>query len=337
MTTTIRDVAKRLHISITTVSRALDGYDDVAADTRALVIQTAQKMGYSPNRAARQLRRQKADTVGFILPANARRFDEPYFTEFISGLGDALSEQNYDLLVANARSDEMERNLYQRWVHSHKVDGVVLNRIQRKDWRVQYLSSVNFPFTALGKSQDGVNYPHIRIDGSQGYVDLVKHIRESGFVRPAFVGGQPTLINHIERLKWFKAALKSCDLRLDEELVVLADMTSTGGYEAAKSLLSMPNPPDALICVNDETAFGTLHAVHEFKLIVGRHVAVAGFDGVQDSIHTEPPLTTLDIPVPEIAHQLADILLKTISGEQPDSGEIIIRPTLLTRASTGSR
>ncbi len=335
MPTTIRDVARRLHISITTVSRALDGYDDVAADTRALVIQTAQKMGYSPNRAARQLRRQKADTVGFILPATAQRFDEPYFTEFISGLGDALSEQNYDLLVANAKSDETERNLYQRWVHSHKVDGIVLTRIQRKDWRVQYLSSVNFPFTALGRSQDGANYPHIRIDGSRGYVDLVKHIRENGFVRPAFIGGHPTLINHIDRLKWFKTALKKHNLRLDENHILTADMTSTGGYEAAKQLLAMSNPPDALLCVNDETAFGALHAVHEFKLTVGQHVAVAGFDGVQDSVHTEPPLTTLDIPVPEIAHQLADMLLKMLNSGQAGSDEVIARPTLLIRASTG--
>ena len=131
MSITIRDVAGKLHLSITTVSRALDGYDDVAEETRELVIETANRMGYAPNRAARQLRRQKAETVGFIIPAISKRFSEPFFTEFISGMGEELSDQNYDLLVSNARTDEAERELYQRWANGHKVDGFVLNRMRR--------------------------------------------------------------------------------------------------------------------------------------------------------------------------------------------------------------
>jgi LacI family transcriptional regulator len=337
MSPNIRDVAKRLDISITTVSRALDGYDDVADDTRDLVIQTAQKMGYSPNRAARQLRRQKAETIGFILPASAQRFDEPFFTEFISGLGEALSEQNFDLLVANAKTVEMERNLYLRWLQSHKVDGVVLNRIQQKDWRVQHLASAKFPFTALGRSQDGVDYPCMRVDGAQGYVELIQHLVEGGFSRLAFIGGHANLINHIDRLKWFKAALKTCKLSFDNRLVLSTDMTSAGGYETAKQLLVLPDPPDAILCVHDETAFGALHAAHEHGLAIGQELAIAGFDGVQDSRHTEPPLTTLDIPVPDIARQLAQMLLSKINGVPLETDEMIIRPKLLIRASTGGQ
>jgi LacI family transcriptional regulator len=337
MSATIRDVAKRLNISITTVSRALDGYEDVADETRQRVIQTAQKMGYSPNRAARQLRKQKAETIGFILPASAQRFDEPFFTEFISGLGDELSEQKFDLLVANAKSEEMERNLYERWIHSHKVDGVVFNRVQKKDWRVQYLAEAKFPFVALGKSQDGVDYPCIRIDGAQGYVDLIRHLRTGNFSRFAFIGGHKNLINHMDRLKWFKTALKTWELPLQDGYILSADMTSAGGYETAKLLLALPNPPDAILCVNDETAFGALHAAHERGLVVGQDIAIAGFDGVQVSRHTEPPLTTLDIPVPDIARQLAHMLLSSLNGDSPEQKEVIILPNLLIRASTGGQ
>lgn len=333
--TTIREVAKRLNLSITTVSRALDGYDDVAKDTRKLVIETAQAMGYAPNRAARQLRRQKTETIGFILPVNAHRFDEPFFTEFISGLGDALSEQNFDLLVANAQTDEMEHSLYQRWLNSRKVDGVVLNRIHKKDWRVQYLASANFPFTALGKSQDGVGYPGISIDGAQGYMELIRHLHEGGFSRLAFIGGHVDLINHIDRLKWFRAALGKFEIPVEASLCPTADMTSTGGYETAKQLLALPDPPDAILCINDETAFGALHAAHERGLSIGRDIAIAGFDGVQDSRHTEPPLTTLNIPVSDLARQLAHMLLSKINGKTLEIDEITICPNLLIRASTG--
>ena len=108
MPPSIHDVAKKLNVSIYTVSRALDGYDDVADRTRALVIETADKMGYVPNRAARQLRRQKAETIGFILPSISKRFNEPFFTEFISGLGDELASRNLDLLISNANTDDAE-------------------------------------------------------------------------------------------------------------------------------------------------------------------------------------------------------------------------------------
>ncbi len=330
---TIRDVAKKLNLSITTISRALDGYDDVAAETRQLVIEAARQMGYAPNRAARQLRRQQAETMGFVIPAVSKRFDEAFFTEFIAGLGEELSARNLDLLVSNATTDEGERNLYRRWVNSHKVDGFILNRIHKHDWRINYLSQEEMPFVALGKSHDKIDYPCIRIDGSDAYLHLVQHLCESGFSRFAFIGGPKDLVDHLERLQWFKSALKKCDLEVDPS-VVSTDLSSTAGYEATRTLLMRSDLPDAILCVNDEIAFGALHAAHEQGLAVGTDIAIVGFDGVQDAKHSEPPLTTLDIPVFDIARQLVDMLLKTIAGEAVKS-PVLIQPVLLVRPSTG--
>jgi LacI family transcriptional regulator len=335
MRPTIRDVAKKLNLSITTVSRALDGYDDVAEQTRELVTKTAHKMGYVPNRAARQLRRQKAETIGFIIPSISKRFDEPFFAEFIAGLGEESSSQNFDLLVANATTDDSERTLYHRWVNSRKVDGFVLNRMRKHDWRVNFLSQWRVPFVGLGRSQDGVKHPCVRMEGADSYLHLVQHVQAKGFSRFAFVGGPTDLIDHIERLKWFKDALRKCGLQLSGTYVVSTDMSSTAGYEAAQSLLSGAAPPDAIFCANDETAFGVLHAAHERALTIGTDLAVAGFDGVQDTKHSEPPLTTLDIPIFDIARQLVDMLLDTVAGEIVDRS-VFIQPTLLVRASTGA-
>jgi LacI family transcriptional regulator len=334
MRPTIRDVAKKLNLSITTVSRALDGYDDVADETRQLVIETARQMDYVPNRAARQLRRQQAETMGFIIPSISKRFDEAFFTEFIAGLGDELSTHNLDLLVSNAMTEDGEHNLYHRWVNSHKVDGFILNRIYKHDWRINYLSQEEIPFVALGKSHDKVAYPCIRIDGSDTCLHLVQHICDNGFSRFAFVGGPRDLLDHMERLHWLKVALKKCSLHVDLD-VVSTDMSSTAGYEATRLLLMSAMPPDAILCVNDEVAFGALHAAHEQRLTVGKDIAIVGFDGVQDAKHSEPPLTTLDIPVFDIARQLVDMLLKTIAGEAVES-PVFIQPALLIRPSTGS-
>ncbi|HSL42425.1 MAG TPA: LacI family DNA-binding transcriptional regulator [Anaerolineales bacterium] len=333
MRPTIRDVAKKLNLSITTVSRALDGYDDVAEETRQLVINTARKLGYTPNRAARQLRRQKAETVGYILPAGAQHFAEPFFTEFIAGLGNELAPRNYDLLVSAVGSEEEEREMYRRWAEGGKVDGFILNRLRLRDWRVKFLTRQHIPFATLDYSGEG-RYPCIRVDGAEGYIDLVRHLQENGCRRFAFIGGPDNLVQQAERLEWFRGAIKVCKLRLSEKRIVSADLTSTGGYQRAIELLSLPDPPDAILCINDETAFGVLHAAHKYGLEISRELAVAGFDGVQEARHTEPPLTTLDIPVFDIARQLVDMLLKTIGGEAV-SAPVLIKPNLLIRPSTG--
>jgi DNA-binding LacI/PurR family transcriptional regulator len=115
--------------------------------------------------------------------------------------------------------------------------------------------------------------------------------------------------------------------------MVSTDMSSTGGYEAAGTLLTGSVPPDAFLCASDEIAFGVLHAAHEQGLRIGADIAVVGFDGVQDAKHSEPPLTTLDIPVFDIARQLVDMLLKTVAGEVVES-PVFIRPAILLRPST---
>lgn len=329
----IRDVAKKLKLSITTVSRALDGYDDVAEQTRDLVVKTARQMGYSPNRAARQLRRQKSDTVGFILPAGAQHFSEPFFTEFIAGLGNELSSRNYDLLVSAVASEGDEHEMYRRWANGGKVDGFILNRLRVDDWRLKFLSKMGMPCTTLDHSGKK-RYPCIRVDGAQGFIELVRHVQSKGFRRFAYIGGPANLVQQGERFAWFQQAVKEHGLKLPEKMIKTADLTSTGGYQAAVELLSLPDPPDAIFCVNDESAFGVLHAAHNHDLEIGKQLAVAGFDGVQDAKHSEPPLTTLDIPVFDIARQLVDMLLTSIETEIV--GEpVFVKPNLLIRPSTG--
>jgi len=337
MAITIREVAKRLNLSITTVSRALDGYDDVAEDTRQLVIRTAQEMGYTPNRAARQLRRKKSETIGFILPAIAQRIAKPFFMEFIAGLGDELTIHGYDLLVANATTEQNERDLYQRWVDSKKVDGVILNRVCVHDWRIRFLGDQKIRFAALERSTDEVEYPSIQVDSSEGYQQLTDHLREMGFKKLGYIGGPEELVNHVNRLAWIKQAAESAGLNIDPAHVISADLTSTGGYLSAKTLLACSNPPDAILCIDDETAFGTLHAAHEQGLSIGHQVGIAGFDGTPESLHTEPSLTTLDIPVYDIARELVLMVVKTLAGETLTEPHKKILPELLVRESTGGQ
>ena len=338
MQVTIREVAHRLNLSITTVSRALDGYDDVAEETRQLVINTAQEMGYVPNQAARQLRRRRSDAIGYILPAETPRFSDPFFAEFIAGLADEASARGFDLLVSTSPpGSPVEQQAYERWTHSRKVDGVVLNRMHIYDWRVQYLAQIQFPFVTQERSLDPYDYPSVEVNGQHWFKILIDHLVSSGYLRIAYVGASPELKIQVDRFAGYCDGLQAHDLAFDPELSVEGDLTSEGGYRAGERLFNLPTPPAAIACVDDMTAIGVLHAARERGLIVGQDLAVAGFDGIEGFEHTQPPLTTVNQPVYQIARRLVQMLVTQITGRPLEEKHVQIEPVLEIRQSTAGK
>jgi LacI family transcriptional regulator len=332
---TIHDVAKRLNLSITTVSRALDGYDDVAEETRQRVIKAAQEMGYTPNQAARQLRRQRTDTIGYILPAEKPRFADPFFAEFLAGLGDEAAAYNFDLLVTSAPPDtESEHQAYQRWVHGHKVDGLVINRLRLHDWRVQYLSQSGFHFVTQERSLDPLDYVSVEVDGHRWFKILVDHLVSLGHKQIAYIGAAPDLKIQSDRFLGYQDGLQSAGLPFEAGLVIEGDLTAEGGYRAAARLLNLPEPPTAIACVDDMTAIGVLHAARACGRRVGADLAVSGFDGIEGFEHTQPPLTTVNQPVYQIARRMLQMLVNLITGEPLHERHAQVEPVLEIRAST---
>ena len=336
MPITIRDIAKKLGLSIAAVSRALGGYPDISEETRQRVVLTAQEMGYVPNQAARQLRRKKADAVGYILPANTPRFADPFFTEFLAGLGDETAVQPFDLMISIAAPGEQaEQQIYRSWVQGHKVDGLILTHMHLHDWRAQFLIQNKIPFSALENSLDHLDFARIEVNRREGMVELIAHLVEKGFKKIAYLGGPAELKIEADQFAGYRLGLESARIPFDISLVAAGDLTSLGGFQAAEQLLSISSPPDAIVCINDETAFGVLHAAHALDRKVGLDFAVAGFDGVQASKYTEPPLTSLDIPVYDVARQLVRMLVAEITGQPLPERQIILHPRLLVRGSTG--
>jgi len=334
MPVTIRDVAKRLNVSVTTVSRALAGYDDVAKETRARVIQTAEEMGYTPSHAARQLRRKRTDTLGLIFPTLGHRFSDPFFGEFLAGVGDVASQHKYDLLVSVAAPGEEERNAYQRWVQSRRVDGFILVRIRRQDWRIQYLSEEQFPFMSFGRSQTMDGAPHIGVDGKAGMLQLTRHLLELGHKRIAFIGAPEELTLSRDRFQGYLTALKEAGLETDPALIVEAQLTRSTGHRAALDLLRREHPPTAIIGINDLTALGALRAAKECNLRVGFDIAIAGFDGTEAGKHATPALTTVSQPVYTIGSDACTNLIAQINNGHLEPVQQLVQPQLIIRQST---
>lgn len=336
MAVTIRDVAEKLHLSITTVSRALDGYQDVAPETRERVVRAAQEMGYEPSSAARQLRRKRSDSIGYILPTSSPQFSDPFYVNFLTGLCDEVASHQRDLLVTSCPPEsEKERQMYRQWAQSHRVDGVVINRTRLDDWRIEYLTENKIPFVSLGKGTTEVNYPYIDIEDHAAVKELVIHLAHKGHQRIAFIGASPNLVVQSDRIRGYQDGMDTAGLQIDPALIIEGDLTEAGGYQAALDLLRIVPRPTAIVGCNDLTALGVLRAAKERGIYIGTELAIAGYDGIKETDYTNPPITTIHQPTYEIARQLIRMLVRLIEGQQPEEQVIKIRPELVIRASTG--
>ena len=334
---TIRDLAKKLNLSITQVSRALGGYSDVSETTREKVITTAHELGYEPSYAARQLRRRRADAIGFILPTSSPRFSDPFYANFLAGLCDEASQHQVDLVVSSCPpGSDLEKSMYQRWFQSSRVDGMVINRVRIHDSRVKYLADNHMPFVTLGLPEINWDFPAIKVDERGGFERLVVHLQKKGHHRIAFIGGPVELVIQQERFSGYRQGLEVAGLEYDEQLVVSADLTEDGGYQAAGVLLTCDNPPTAILGCNDQIAIGALHKAKELGRKVGQEFAIAGYDGIREAEYTDPPLTTIYQSTYEIACNLVKMLLAVINHQPISQPRPVLIPELILRASTES-
>jgi DNA-binding LacI/PurR family transcriptional regulator len=180
-----------------------------------------------------------------------------------------------------------------------------------------------------------LDFPYIEMDSRAGFVRLVQHLIAHGHRRIAYIGAPAKFTLQTERFAGYQNGLAASEIPFDARLVGESDLTRTGGYQAAQRLLEQTKPlPTAIICVNDLTAIGAMRAARERGLIVGRDLAIAGYDGTEDAEHTEPPLTTLKQPIYNTARQLVEMLLQRIAGKPIAEPHIVIQPELIIRAST---
>lgn len=337
MTVTLKDIAERVGYSITTTSRALAGYDDVAPLTRQLILRTAEEMGYRPNATARRLRKQRTDTIGFIIPTHGPRFSDPFFSELLAGIGNEAAQHDLDLLVSTRAPDAEEIAAYERMVTERRVDGLLVVRTRRQDPRIRYLLERRFPFVAFGRSDLEADFPYLDVDGRQGILELTRHLVSLGHRRIGYISAPLNLMFAHHRLTGFREALQEAGLPFDERLVMIGELTEHSGYEIGRALLEQSPPPTAVIACNDLMALGVISAAQTLGMRVGEDVAVAGFDDIPLAEHAQPPLTTVRQPIYEIGRRICRMLVQLLIEGSLEERQVILQPQLVVRESCASR
>ncbi|MBN2303886.1 MAG: LacI family DNA-binding transcriptional regulator [Anaerolineae bacterium] len=335
MKITLRTIAEESGFSITTVSRALAGYDDVNAETRQHIIEIADRLGYQPNLTARHLRSQQTNTIGMIIPRTAH-FSDPFYMELLSGVGREASEYGYDLLLSAQTRSEEELNSYRRIVGGSRVDGIVLARVLVNDPRIDYLQRQRYPFVVFGRVESG-ECPSVDVDGTAGIRQVIAHFVANGHRRIGVIRSSHALMFTGQRYAGYVQAMESLGLPRVDAYEVEGNLTQQSGQDAAARLLDLPEPPTAILAFNDLMALGAMAAVQQRGLTVGADVAVAGFDDISAAAGATPPLTTVRQPIHDIGSRLASMLIRQIQGQPLDEFQVLVKPELIIRASSRRR
>jgi LacI family transcriptional regulator len=335
MAITLKDIAEKTGKSVTTVSRALHDFDDVSPETKVFVRRVADELGYIPNITARQLQKQRTDTIGLILPSENPRTSDPFFSELLSGIVGESTQNGVGLLVSIHPPTDNETELYLEYIRSRRVDGFIVIRTQRQDPRIDLLMKYSFPFVSFGRVNGNNTFPLIDEDGQLGIQEAVSHLVGLGHTRLAFIAEPTHFTKAYHRLQGFCQALEEHGLAINQNLIIEGGFRQRSGHLIGDQLLDMPNPPTAIVACNDLLALGAMRAIQERGLVVGKDTSVTGFDDIVLADYVNPPLTTCHQPARQIGKMIYQMLIKEINQETLDERQIILKPELIVRQSTG--
>ena len=331
-------IAHSLGLSVTTVSRALSGYTDVAAATRERVRAEAERIAYQPNRAARALRQGRSAAVGLVLPTAPGRFDDPFFLWFLAAIGPILARASLDLLVMAAPPGAEEMRAYRHLVEGRRVDGVLLARTRVNDERVEWLQARGVPFVIHGRTGTegtcaGRPYAWVDVDGAAAFSAAVHRVAAAGHRRIAMLNAPSRYFFATNRAAGWRAGLAACGL--PPAPMREAEPTEENGYHAARDLLAGADAPTALLCATDRLAIGALRAVSAAGLSAGADVSVSGYDDLPAASWVRPALTTFAQPIEEAAARTVEMLLRRIAGEDAAGLNALLQARLIVRDSDG--
>lgn len=339
MAVTLKDIAETSGYSITTVSRALAGYDDVSEKTRVHIINIATRLGYQPNHIARQLRSQKTRTIGLILPEETYTATDEFFSLFMMGIGHAAALHHYDLLLSVQVPGDDEVSAYQRMVGGNRVDGMIIARTKHYDRRVKYLQEIAAPFAVFGRlaPDDPHDFPFIDVDSTLGIRLGVEHLVALGHQEIGLILSPQDMVYSSYRLQGYQDGLATANLPFCNDYVVIGDLKAPSGYTLTHQLLDIHPQLTAIVACNDHMALGSIKAAQERNLIVGRDISIIGYDDILASAHANPPLTTIRQPIFEIGERVVKLLIEQLEEpSHPKQLQSLIEPALVVRESTGT-
>ena len=332
----LKDLADKLGLSQTTVSRALNGYPEVSAATRERVLEAARRLNYRPNVSARNLATGRAGAVGAVLRSNRSLLLDPHYAEFLAGLGERLAEDEMDIVLSPVRSDEIGH--YRRMASGNRVDAIILSSPEVEDGRVALLAELGVPFILHGRTESRLPHAWMDIDNEGAFHHATRHLLDLGHVRIGLINGDPRYTFARHREAGYRAALLSRGIAADPRLMATGLMTDEVGYRATERFLALRPRPTALLVSSMMMALGAFRALRAAGLELGRDVSMIAHDDVFPFLNADrmvPTMSTTRSSIRAAGTRIAELAIEMLNG-RPD-GEIgeLWPVDLVIRASTG--
>lgn len=331
---TIYDIAEKLNVSIATVSRALKDDPVVNKRTKKKVFELAEELGYRSNHFARNLRNQRTETIGVIVP----RLNSYFMSTVIAGIENVVNSEGYNLIISQSSESEQKEKMNAKTMFNNRVDGLLVSLSYDTDdfsHFDQFLRK-NIPVIFFDRGEQHSDFTNILIDNRRAAYEATTHLIKEGCKRIVHITAKPRRNVYVDRLRGFKEALAENNIEFKEEYLIIGNLSLEAGSIAAESILKMNPLPDAVLVANDNCAVGCMIALKKSGIRIPDDIAFVGFNNDPVSQVIEPNLTTTNYPGYEMGEVAARNLINHLNGTAliHSTNTIVLRSELIIRPSS---
>ena len=330
---TIKDIARSLCISVSTVSRALTDDKNIRRETREAVLREAERLGYRRNPVAMNLKMGRTNTIGVIVP----EMHTPYASQVVAGIQSVLYKNNQKVMIAESdENPDRERESLQM-MEEFMVDGLIVSLCSYKHNIETYrrLANEGVAIVFYDRIPHGMDYmSQVMVDDNNDSYFMAEHLIRLGRRRIAYLYGPDDVYNAVERGRGYREAMEKFQI-YDPRLIVKTGMTFADGAAAVDSLVRQGIEFDAVYAFTDTLAIGAMNRLREKGRCIPEDVAVAGFSGTELSTIVFPQLTTVEPPLTEMGQRAAELVLEKVRNPEAENRKIVLRTEMKCRASTG--
>lgn len=319
---TIKDIARKLNVAVSTVSRAFNDKYDIKKNTRDLILKTAEEMGYRPNPIAKKLIQRRTYNVGVIVP----EFINSFFPEVISGIQKVLVEKKYQVLImsSNECAETERENLIT--MENNMVDGLIISlssETKNSDYLLKMMKE-GFPIVMFNRVNEEIPIPKVIFDDYKWAFFATEHLIKQGCKNIYHFRGPLYLSFAKSRMKGFRDAMNKHKIPFSNSQIIETGLLIEDGERIMEDLIKKGTVPEAIFAVNDPTAIGAMKALKRYQYKIPNEVAVVGFTECALASLIEPALTTIVQPTFEMGRQVAALLLKSIENDGHIEAETIV-------------
>lgn len=333
---TLEQIGELAGVSRSTVSRVINNHPNVSSDVRERVERIIKETGFSPNLAARTLASQRAFVIGLVIPRSIQSlFGDPYFARLTQGVVQAANLFDHTVSLFLLESREIEDRIMPRITRPGFIDGLVVQSTSSDDKVLSRIINSKIPHVIAGRPLNYDNVTYIDVNNTHGAFMAVEHLIKQGKQKIATVAGPMDAAPGRDRKEGYLQAMAQNNLPVDDCLIVEADFTQEGGYQAAKQILS--SKPDAIFVASDQMGLGVLEAIKQKGLRVPEDIAIVGFDDLPPALYANPQLTTIRQPILRFGIVAVEMLINLVEEKIQPPQVTIMDVELIVRDSCGGK